>query len=176
MHPTAAILLLSYSLCAAQSQFEFSRTDLTLWQCSSLAPQLSYQTGVGGAVGSQTNLFDGDSYWINAKNDSLVKDSTELPLTWYDGKLFDAQPIHGFVISDGFGWLASQDANDSATSFLVKIDLDTGASTPIGPLGDSPYPVTGMTVIPEPSTWKIVMASLFLGVICWTVSASAKRR
>lgn len=154
---TAIFLLVSSAL---GQQFEFSRLDGSLWTCDATAPQLARQIGAGH-VGTATNSFNGSQWWIDSNLDALFRDGAEVGrLAWFDGRVWDAQRIHGFALANGYGWLASQDADDANHSFLVRIDLTTAAILPIGPMGDSQSPVDGLIVIPEPSGAALLAVAL----------------
>jgi len=143
-------------------QLLFSRLDNTLWICDSTTPQLVVFVGEGSTVGTQTNFYNGDLWWINSQNDTLVKSGNIVgSLNWYDGHIWDAQAIHGFAISpSGIGWLASSDNGNGA--FLVQVDLLNGSIIPIGPLGENPGIVDGLVVIPEPTSLILCLLALTL--------------
>lgn len=134
---------------------DYSLLDGTVWQCDTATPWDAIQLSSSGPVGVRTNVFDGVSYWIDARNDALVAGNQARPLSWFDGKLWDAQPIHGFAIDgDGTGWLASPDSDDGPFAFLVQIDLQTGAVVPVGQMNGL---VNGAEVVPEPSALAIAL-------------------
>lgn len=157
-------LIFTPLLLAAQSSVLFSRVDGTRWTCATDAPWGVLPAAAGPAVGQATNTFGGQEFWIDAVHDALIRDGAVLPLDWYEGRRWDVQPVSGFCIAEGVGWLASQDAA-GAESFLLRVNLSSGAVVPIGPLGDygNFTPVNGLSVIPEPS--GAALAILGLGLL-----------
>jgi hypothetical protein len=166
---TAGVFFFMATTSLWAQPLQFSRVDGTIWECDATAPQLAYPIGIGERIVGP-KVFGGSLWGIDATANTLIKDGQEVgPLSWYDGRVWDAQPVNGFTVGlDGTGWLAGPDSEDGAVSFLVRVDLGTGAVTPIGPLGFDPSPVDGIAVIPEPSGLEMVVTMLMTLVMCDT--------
>ena len=138
----ALLTSIHIGLCDLSSHItlQYSRIDGTLWECNASSPQISLQVGTGPQVGVSTNTWNGHTYWINAVDNTLIKDGISVgPLQWWDTKVWDAQRIYGFAISDdGVGWLATQDLDSGTVSFLLSVNLANAWITVMGPMGDPP--------------------------------------
>jgi hypothetical protein len=157
----AAALVMLAAIPVFGQQFLFSRVDGTWWTTGAAVPLVPKAAGFGDAVGSRTNAYSGNLWWLDAGLNALFRDGVEVgPLVWYNGLLWDVQPTHGFAITDGAGWYAGPDVEDGAVSFLVKIDLLTAQVRPIATLGPSASPVNGLVAIPEPGSMLLVLGAL----------------
>lgn len=113
---------------AADAVFTFTRTDGTEWRCGSA--NLESPVLIGSwqpAVGSQTNYFNGNAYWIDRDSNALVKNGQIVGELWNGRTIWPPlQTYWGFTIDAlGNGWLISTDSAENDLDFLVRIDLKT---------------------------------------------------
>lgn len=176
----ALSILIASQLFASAQPLLISRLDGTLWSLDAQAPQLAVQVGANSpAIGTLTNLYNGSLYYIDAKADTLVRDSTVVGLlSWFNHHVWDAQDPHGFAIADdGSAWLASRDDGD--TSFLLSLDLNTGRVIPIGPIdGENHSPVNGLLIawqVPEPRPAVLIVIGLLI-VCCYMLAKGGAKK
>lgn len=137
-------------------KLRFTRSNGYVWECLTVptspeTPALIGQCGVGCVVGSHTNTYAGHIYYVDALNNTLVKDGTSVGTIYWPGGNLDVQSHFGFCIDHaGQGWLATATLDGDTLSVLFKLSLATAEATYVDYIdlyGDNLFPVTSMTMI-----------------------------
>lgn len=165
----APVLLFS-SIClqltAATPTFTFTRTDGTEWRCGLANVETPVLIASGQSpVGSLTNVYAGDIYWIDHASNSLIKNGQLVGVLWNGRTVWpELQTYWGFTVDAlGNGWLISTDSAENDLDFLVWVDLKSGNIEFVDHIGTHDAArANGLVVSYPPARRRISPPSVFV--------------